>query len=174
MNTQIDLVNIAEEHELELIETTSESNGYPRNLQYALIGFDNFEQAQQIADEYGLSIEIFHSRDGWQLWYRTGNWTFEAFEIDETDFGNNYLAFYASDLENYYEDEIKPLLGDFDNLETLRAFLDDSEEVMNEIERIDNDEVVITHEGRYYLTTKKKGMIFSNDTKIKAIGVIER
>lgn len=64
---------IAYENGLELIETTSERNGYPANLKYAIIGFNSFEEAEKIAKDNNLSIEIFTKNDGWQLYYRTGN-----------------------------------------------------------------------------------------------------
>lgn len=69
----IDIEEIAYENGLELIDTTSAMNGYPQCLKKAIIGFDSFEEADKLAKENGLSIEIFTKRDGWNLWYRTGD-----------------------------------------------------------------------------------------------------
>lgn len=76
------LENIAYEHGLELIETTSEASGYPRNLKKAIIGFDTFEEAQELADRYGLTVREFTKRDGWQLWVRGGRMWEEYSLID--------------------------------------------------------------------------------------------
>lgn len=59
MTTTIE--EIASENGLELIETTAERSGYPRGLQKAIIGFDTFDEAEKLAKEYGLDIEIFTS-----------------------------------------------------------------------------------------------------------------
>ena len=69
-NMTTDFYTIAEIENLQVIETTSAMNGYPQSLKKALIGFQSFEEAERIASEYGLSIEIFTKRDGWQLYYR--------------------------------------------------------------------------------------------------------
>ena len=69
---------IAEKYDLTLIETTEGENDYPRNTKYALIGFETFADAEKIAEEYGLRIEFFFKRDGWNLWKRTFNIKFHA------------------------------------------------------------------------------------------------
>ena len=58
-----DLAEIASENGLQLIETTAKSTGYPERLQKAIIGFDTFEQAEKVADENDLIIEIFQQHD---------------------------------------------------------------------------------------------------------------
>ena len=52
-----DLYTIAEIENLQVIETTSAINCYPQSIKKALIGFESFEQAERVAEEYGLSIE---------------------------------------------------------------------------------------------------------------------
>ena len=69
MRTDLEL--IAEANGLELIDTSSARNGYPQQLQQAIIGFDTFEDAEMLAEEHGLSIAIFSKLDGWGIWYRT-------------------------------------------------------------------------------------------------------
>ena len=46
-----DLAEIASENGLQLIETTASRTGYPERLQKAIIGFDTFEQAEELAKE---------------------------------------------------------------------------------------------------------------------------
>ena len=73
-----DFYTIAEIENLQVVDTTSAMSGYPQSLKKALIGFDSFEEAERIAGEYGLSIETFTKRDGWQLYYRTNNRAYSA------------------------------------------------------------------------------------------------
>ena len=40
---------IASENELQVITTTTGMNGYPQSLKKAIIGFENFEQAEKLA-----------------------------------------------------------------------------------------------------------------------------
>lgn len=173
MSTSRDsLEYIAYQNGLELIETTSERNGYPSHLKHAIIGFDSFEQAEKFANENDLQIEFFKKRDGWQLYYRTGNTAYEPIEISADDFGDNFSSFSNSDLDDYYENEIKPFLDGFENMEDLETFIETQKEIIEKIEDADNDEIVITNYGKYYDTFKKHSMSFSFDTHTTVIGLI--
>ena len=84
---------IASENGLHVINTTTGLNGYPQFLKKAIIGFENFEQAENLAEEYHLDIEIFTKRDGWQLWNRDNNHAYDAFDRSASDYGENYQQF---------------------------------------------------------------------------------
>lgn len=127
------LEDIAYENGLELIETTSGWNGYPQGLQKAIIGFDSFEQADELAKKNGLSIECFTKRDGWNLWYRTGNKEWEPFERSADEYGDNASEFSNEDLEEFYENEVQPFVSDFNDFASLRSFLDNKEKIYDEI-----------------------------------------
>lgn len=88
-----DFYTIAEIENLQVIETTSAMNGYPQSIKKALIGFESFEQAERVAEEYGLSIEYFTKRDGWQLYYRTNDRAYSAIEVSADEYGDDYRAF---------------------------------------------------------------------------------
>lgn len=113
------LEQIAYQNGLELIETTSERTGYPANLRHAIIGFETFEEAEKIAGENNLSIEIFTKRDGWQLYYRTGNSAHEPFKNSADNYGDDYHGFTTEDIDTFYEEEVKPRVK---NLMILTAF----------------------------------------------------
>ena len=53
-------------------EITSGSNGYPLNLRGAVVGFDSYKQAEQIASLYGVEVVSLRRRDGWQLYESLG------------------------------------------------------------------------------------------------------
>lgn len=174
MKAQItDLREIAEENGLKYIETTSERNGYPSAIRGAIIGFDGFEKAEEIAEKYGLEIELFTKNDGWQLWYRTGNTAYEPLKNTSDDYGDNYTELHKMSEEEYIEKEVALYITDGHNtLNGIQEFLNVHKEIYNEIESMEDDEIVILRNGQYYDTVKKESMYFSHDTKHYAIGVI--
>ena len=169
-----DLESIAEENGLEVITTTSHRNGYPQRLKHAIIGFDTFEDAEKMANENGLSIEIFTKRDGWSLWYRTGNHAFAPFERDGAEYGDEYRQYSKEDLEGFYANEVQPSVCAFDDFESLRCFLDIMEEIRDKIEDADDNEIVLASLGGYYGTIEKATMWYRYDTHHFAIGLIDR
>lgn len=169
-----DLESIAEENGLEVITTTSARNGYPQRLQRAIIGFDTFEDAEKLAHEKGLSIEIFTKREGWSLWYRTGNHALAPFERSAEEYGDEYRQYSKEDLEGFYVNEVQPSVCAFDDFESLRCFLDNMEEIRDRIEDADDDEIILASYGGYYDTVKKTTMAYVYDTHHFAIGLIDR
>ena len=112
---QFDFIDLAAQGGFELIETTSERSGYPLNLKKAIIGFESMEEAREYAEQHDLSIEIFHKRDGWNVWYRTGDREYEPFTRTAEQYGDDYNLFTAEYADYYYENEVKEIISDFDN-----------------------------------------------------------
>lgn len=171
---ECNLEDIAEQNGLELIDTTSAKNGYPQDLQKAIIGFDTFEQAEKLAKETGLSIEAFKKCDGWDLWNRTGCQMGDPFLRTADDFGDDYLGYTKDDLDCFYENEVQPFVSYFDDFDSMRCFLDKMEKIKDEIENAEDDELVLACCGEYYSTIKKRTMSYTYDTNHYAIGLIER
>ena len=65
------LQEIAAINQLEVVNTTSGSNGYPENIQPALIGFTTPEQMISVMNEFGLECVELMKKDGWDL-YKIG------------------------------------------------------------------------------------------------------
>ena len=168
-----DLAEIANENGLQLIETTSSITGHPERLQKAIIGFDTFDQAEELAKDNGLSIEIFNQHDGWNLWYRTGCTAYEPFRRSAEDFGDDYSEFSKDDLKDFYENDVQPMVSDFDSFDALRSFLDQKEKITKEIEKAEDDEIVITCCGEYYDTIKECTMSYHYDSHSYSIGLID-
>lgn len=168
-----DLAEIASENGLQLIDTTANSTGYPEWLQKAIIGFDTFDQAEELAKENGLSIEVFQQHDGWDLWYRTGCTAYEPFRRSAEDFGDDYSEFSKDDLEDFYENEVQPMVSEFESFDDLRSFLDQNEKIKDEIEDAEDDEIVITRSGEYCDTIKERTMSYNYDSHSYAIGLID-
>lgn len=168
-----DLAEIASENGLQLIETTASRTGYPEGLQKAIIGFDTFGQAEALAKENGLRIEFFQQHDGWDLWYRTGWQAGEPFLRSAEDYGDDYSEFSKKDLEGFYENNVQPMVSDFEDFDSLRSFLNMEEKIKDEIEEAEDDEIVITCCGEYYDTIKERPMAYHYDAHSYAIGLID-
>ena len=172
-----DLTTIAKINNLEVIDTTSERNGYPSNLKKGIIGFENFKDAKALAEEYNLEITTFDKKDGWSLWFRTGATTYEPFLNSCEDYGDNYSEIKKTDEESFILDEVKYFFEDENNLESfeiIEAFLKAKKVIWDEVQKMEDDEIVITHEGNYYETIKKTSMYWSHDTKHHVIGLQEK
>ena len=77
MKTQISIKNfinlkkeLSKRKNLQTIDTTGQANGYPSNTNYGIVGFSNFEAAENFAKKYGLTVCQYHARDGWHFWHR--------------------------------------------------------------------------------------------------------
>ncbi len=171
--TKFDFIDLASKKGLDLIDTTSETNGYPRFLEKAIIGFDTMEEAEECAQKYGLSVEIFHKRDGWNLWYRTGNKAYEPFTRKAEEFGADYELFTAGGEEYYYEDEVRPFIDDFFNFEDVEKFLKERRQVYEEILLLKDNQAVLTYQGLFCDVIKLRTMSYNCDTHNYAIGVID-
>ena len=170
---KFDFIDLAAKAGLELIETTSERNGYPRCLKKAIIGFDSMEEARECAEQHDLSVEIFHKRDGWNVWYRTGNRAYEPFTRTAENYGDDYLLFTADDAADYYENEVQEIISDFDNFDDVENFLKERREVYDAICALGEDEAVVTYRGSFYEEIKLHSMSYYFDTHHYAIGLID-
>lgn len=162
---------LAYDNDLQFIETTEAANGYPQNLKPALIGFNDYEEAEEFAQEHGLQTYIFHKRDGWQLWQRSKP-AYEPMTITSDDYGDDYNMVSPDELDDYYENEVKPRLDSFDDIDSLKNFVDEQESIMDELDRCNENEAVITYCGDYYDTVKVKSIEWSHDTHHYVIGVM--
>ena len=170
---QFDFINLAAQGGFELIETTSERSGYPLDLKKAIIGFASFEEANELAQEHDLSIEVFQRRDGWSLWYRTGNRAYDPFTRTAEQYGDDYNLFTADDAADYYENEVQEIISDFDNFEDVEKFLKERREVYDAICALDDNEAVVTYRGSLYEEIKLHSMSYNFDTHHYAIGLID-
>lgn len=166
------LEEIAIENGLEIIETTNDRGYYPRDIKLAIIGFDNFKQAEKLAKEYGLSIELFYKEDGKKIYFRTGHRRYEEITVNADDLGDCYSQFNKNDYDKYYENEIAPRLSDFNNLEDLDEFLNKQREIMEQLYIAGDNEIVICRDLCYYDTVREKTMKSYHDGLVAVIGLI--
>ncbi len=140
---------IASENGLHVIDTTTGLNGYPRALKKAIIGFDDFEQAEN-----------------------------DAFERSASDYGENFQQFEANMSQDDFLQQvgassyIDELADEEDGLDRIEEYMKDLRKLYNAIAKAADDEIVIADGDVYVETIKKKTMQYSYDTKNYVIGLI--
>ena len=169
--------------DLEVITTTTGRNGYPENLITAVIGFDNFDEAEKFAKENKLELIRVQRKFGHDLWNRMGT-AYKELERDGSEFGDDYTVYhpkeYYSDLidgfdeKMFYKDNVKELVELMDDFAEARKFLDDFEAVSNALSNADDDELVVC-EGtcRNMEIIKRHCMQYSYDSTDYAIVAIQ-
>ena len=168
------LTTLAKQENLELISTTDSQNGYPHNEMQAVIGFDSFEQAEELAEKNNLSVEIFTKRNGNDFWFRTGNKAYEAFERESADYGAGCDTYTKEDAEKYYANEIEGMLSDFEDLDELSAFVDSHKAIYAALKNLKDGELLVVCNGEVCDTVQQTTMSYSNDSRMYAIGLINR
>lgn len=171
-----DLRHIADENSLEYIETTSERNGYPSNIRGAIVGFNTFKEAEELAEQEDLEIFSYHKRDGWQLWTRE-DIVYTPYQNSAEDYGDNYSELGQMEEDDFIEQEVKWFFEDdsnFESFDMIENFIKEKKELWEEVEKLDDNEIVITYMGAYYETILQTSMGFSHDTHNYIIGLQEK
>lgn len=170
MNT-IDFLELA--NEFTLIETTSEPNGYPRNLRKAIIGFETFEQAEELAERHGLSIEMFERRDGQDLWTRRDR-IFKPFDMASIYTEEGYDFYKNISFEEFCErEDVHGQLKECADFDEMSAWLENFKELFEEIETLKEGEILIKDNYGNTFVSKEYTMQYSYDTHNYAIGLID-
>lgn len=169
-DTLPDLRDIAELNGLQVIETTSERNGYPCAVKPAVIGFCDWDQAVGLCESNpGTILITVDRRDGWNLWHR-GDQRHEPLVIRESDYSDDY-NFVSGDPDDYIE-FAKSLIGDCDTLDDMQHVLDNAREIVDALNLIGDDEVVLTCLGDYEGIINTRPMEWSYDTQHWAVALI--
>lgn len=171
--TEETMDDIAEEEGLELVETTSERNGYPSHLEYALVGFKNFDDAKRIAAEHYLRLVWIDKRDGWQLWHR-GDTAYEPMTISSSDYGDDYNFENSKDsvMEDAYT-VLEDMVGKTASFDDMRKYMDEVEKITEAIENLEDGQVVVTYCGSYYDTIDVHPISFYHDTKHTQLAAVK-
>lgn len=166
------LAEIADLEGLDYVETTIGTNGYPENIQDAIVGFDNWEQLEKVAEKYNLNAINLHKRDGWQLYERQGRAT-EPYKNSSDDYGDDYAQY--DDADAYQKQKIEDVLpyAEFLTFEDIEKWLKEKKEVYEELLTCGENEIVITNQGRFYEKINETSMEFSHDTHNYIIGLQE-
>lgn len=130
--------DLAEQLGLDIVSVTEASNGYPQNVQLALIGFDNFEQAEEVARAHDLSIVSIYKRDGWNLWADQGA-ACGPIELSAEDYGDDYTSLNKEELAN----DLRGTIDGIEELDDIFTIVDFYKKIKEELDDISEDEQVI-------------------------------
>ena len=151
--------DLAEQFGLDIASVTNAANGYPQNVQLALIGFDNFEQAEEVANANNLTIVLLFKRDGQDLWKKLniarGTINLKA-KYDRDD----YMSFDSSWNERDITNNIQGAIDGTTNLDEIFDIIDFFKILKGELDDISEDEQVIArmYDASSIEVTKKEVM----------------
>ena len=134
--------DLAELLGLDIVSVTEASNGYPQNVQLALIGFDNFEQAEEVARAHDLFIVSLYKRDGWNLWAEQGA-AWGPIKLGAEDYGDDYMSFDSSCDEDDLADDLRGAIDGIEELDDIFTIVDFYKKIKEELDDISEDEQVI-------------------------------
>ena len=165
------LMEIAYERGLEVVETTKGMNGYPQGLGKAVIGFETFEEAEEVASESGGEVVDLIRRDGWQFWKNNGR-VWKEWEMQAEDYGDDYEC--VTDWKDWWENEREILSETMKEMETpddLTLMTDRVWKIYNEIDNLGDNEQVLCC-GEYYNTIPVKTLRYHIDVWSHEIAVV--
>lgn len=161
---------------LEQIEVTSGTNGYPQNLKAAVIGFETFESAESIAQQYNATVCSFRRRDGWSFWENKGKFHGYYYMMEVRDQGSNTRSLNPDDYmseADYIEQEVAPDIDSdcVDSFDTLQKMINHHKAVWEALENCEDDEFVWVEDAEVH-TEKCDSMSFTEDVWHYAIGIM--
>lgn len=147
---------------IQQINTTSSTNGYPENLKTGYIGFETWAEAKKFAEEKDLALMCLSQKAGWQVWHREDS-VYEPMTIKAADYGDDYS--FETDAEKYFENE-REILEDCATIEEAEEKLKTMREVVDAIKAadIEGGEVVVTCCGEYCETIKTETMSWRDES----------
>lgn len=166
------ILDRAEELGYEIIETTSEGNGYPSNLKKAIIGFEDFEDAESFASKYGLRVEKFYRKAGWQLWVRGNNTAYKAYDMAEVYRDEPCHSLYFCGDEELFTDNVKEQIAELNDFELIQAVVVKKSKIWDEFCTLGEDEFILVYEDELDCVMERYRMAYEYDSTYYRIGVI--
>ncbi len=164
--------DLAEQLGLDIVSVTESSNGYPQNVQLALIGFDTFEQAEDVANANGLTIVSLYRRDGWNLWAEQGA-AWGPIKLGAEDYGCDYMSFDSSWDEDDLADDLHRAIDGIEDLDGIFAVVDFYKKLKEELDDVSEDEQVIArmYDADTIKVIKKEVMSWHDDANSSTIAI---
>jgi hypothetical protein len=131
---------------------------------------DNYAEFSKILEDDFIESELiplFPNITGYYLGGKISK-LIEFVDVEKDKFYDLITAFQTE------YDAVEFLTGDsnFTDFDSLFSFLERKNKVFAEIEKLSDLQIVITHEGNYFETIKKKIMRYSHDTRNYVIGLV--
>lgn len=159
---------------LKWIQINDKGNDYPSGLgSYGAIGFDNYKQAEEFAEENGGEIVHFETKGGHTFWRNKGA-AYKPYTSDDyiNDCNDNVIETNTELELAHFELKIKEAVEEqlFEKIEEAYKTLVDFKEVL---ENKEEDEIVYYDGGsNTFDTCKMEMMTYNQDVYTYAIGVV--
>lgn len=165
------ILDRAEELGLIIIETTSESSGYPRNLKRAIIGFPDFSEVESFVKENGGEIIELRRKAGQELWSRYGR-VFEAYDMRKVYADDPNCEIYLCGDEEDFTNNVKSQIADLEDFDFIKSLVAEKAEIWDEFGTLGEDEFILIENGRLEGVIEQYRMDFEYDSTYYRIGVI--
>lgn len=167
----MDILERAESLGYEIVETTSDGSGYPRNLKKVIAGFLDFDEAESFVKENGGEIIELSRKAGQQLWSRGGR-RYEPFDMRKVyEDVPNCEMYFCGDEERFTE-LVKTRVAGLDDFDLIRKYVEDMDDVWSAISSLLDDEFVVVMDEVNYHTEDIIKMGYEYDSTYYVIGVI--
>lgn len=98
----------------------------------------------------------------------------EPLHVTEDIFSDDTRLFTAEDADDYFENEVKPLLDDCDDFDAAEEIIANGKKIYQALCELDDDEAAVVVAGEYDGTINLHPMRFTYDSKTDAIALINR
>lgn len=174
--------------DVERVETTSSKTDYPAGLGYALVGFDNMEQVNELAKAFNLTPVLLRTRDGASFWHVDGTYIQDEplDRMEDYDGDPNFVVCSDVDqVENERMDVVDTVRHDYDeNDPDEKEEMDDNLATINEsydklietIKSCDNEHFIVAYDGdvnNFEVIPRYAMQYHDNDVTTWAIGLID-
>jgi hypothetical protein len=162
---------------LEIVESNDNLNGYPSGIRLALLGFNDVDEVEEVADKYFDNSFIFEfdRKDGSQFYTRRYN-ALRGYGIDVAKkLGDTYELFHGTGdeyFEEYAQDTIIDFAKDVVDIDDILELVKAQKEIIDEANNKGDDEAIVIHEGHYVDTIDSNPVSFSHDTHNYYIGIV--
>lgn len=158
---------------LKLVDNTRGMNGYPENMSWSIIGFENAKELEKVEQELNAMLketvtectdeedreeleemhvyrQFLHKRDGWNLWeVQTDSATCSCYDMWDiyTESTQDY-AIYDKECwteKEIIEDEIinSGFLNDCETFEGVEEIVSKAKDLWNKIENLEDGEILV-------------------------------
>lgn len=159
---------------LDIVRTTSDANGYPKNVGNAVIGFKSWEELKEFSSLFDLPIIVLHRKDGWHYWHIEANEPWEPFEMKAEDFGDDCTAYAKGESRFYLEDWLDAAFyKDYDEADEYKQLINDAIECRHTIYKLDDNQLAIIRNNRQVVDVVDRFTLgYSLDSNHYVIGLL--
>lgn len=155
---------------LELIETTASLRDAAVETDWAVIGFDTYEQATEFAERNEMKLLWVDKYWSNKRWHRGDDYV-RPMTIGMENFGENHFGEFVAlaDINEHYADVLKDSLEDEGSLEDAERIVKQWRTCYDKLDRGGEDKVVITYDDDFYGIYDLHPTAFDGDTRSIAL-----